>query len=359
MPFLATLKQAQIRVIGKSAGGRDIIAVEYGAKENPAATSDNLPSSLAAYVGHGGPDQTRIFPESFYGAKRRTRPVLAIQGGLHGGELTGTAAALNLCKIMETGTDLRGKAWPKLRELAQAARIVIVPWLNIDGAERWPLANTSDVPDELYSRCLMGVGQDGVKYVYPQVKNIFPIPPERTAFMGCYFNDAGVNLQYDFCQVRRQPETTAWMEYYLAERPDGVLIAHCNAGSMLGPPEAYLPEGFQHEYSRLAGALRSRLTREGLNTGRSSWAGLPGMGQPFLDQINAVYHVCGAMPMLCEFPAGTHTHYYSCDQMLDIGLLALEEILFYAHTDGLRPYEFWAKVKQQMQKKAETKKEKV
>ena len=163
--------------------------------------------------------------------------------------------------------------------------------------------------------------------------------------MGSYYNDGGYNLQYDFCMPRRQPETTAWMECYLSERPDAVVIWHGNAGSMLGPPPMFLPVGFQHELDRLAGAVRQRLLRDGYEVGRLSWAGLPGMGKPGFSQIEAVYFTCGAMPILCELPTGYELAPFSCDEMLDIGLIAIEEMLFYAHRDGLRPYETWDKVK--------------
>jgi hypothetical protein len=343
MPFLQALREAVIRIIGKSAGGRDIVAVEYGKKEALDATTNNLHSALAAKI--VPPDPTQIFPPSFYGTMRRSRPVLAIQGGIHGGELSGTVASLNLCHVIEHGKDLRGKKWPQLRELARASRLVIIPWLNIDGVERWPLPNTSGVPDELYSRCTQGVATDGTRYSYPEVKAIFPIPPAATVFMGSYYNDAGVNLQYDFCEPRRQPETLAWMDYYLDEKPDGVLIWHCDSGSMMGCPGYYLPEGHQHEFSRIGGAVRSRLLREGHRISRLSWAALPNMGKPYITQMDAVYLSCGGLPIMCEMPAGASNKPFSLDEMLDIGLLTIEEVLSYAHSDGLRPYELWEKVR--------------
>ncbi|MCC7518898.1 MAG: hypothetical protein IT578_06910 [Verrucomicrobiae bacterium] len=345
LPFLRSLKTASVRAIGRSAGGREIHAVEMGEKEALDATTDNLTSALASV--HVPPDPTAVFPPSFYGKTRRRKPVLALQGGIHGGELTGTVAMLNLCKVVEDGTDLRGKAWPVLQELARGVRLAMIPWLNPDGVERWPFHDTSGLPDDLYARCMMGVAKDGAKYQYPSMKDVFPIPPEKTAFMGAYFNDAGVNLQYDWPSLDRQPETRAWMRYYLDERPDGVLIWHCNAGSMMGSPEAYLPEGFQHEFSRLAGAVQSRLRREGHRVTRMSWAGLVGMGRPYLNQISAVYHVCGAFPIMAELPCGTAHAPFTAEEMLDIGLLTIEETLAYAHQDGLRPYENWEKVKRQ------------
>src|SRR5262245_55051740 len=62
MPFLQRLKEATTRVIGKSAGGQEIIAMEYGEKEAVETTSDCLQSSLASSL--VPPDPTNIFPSS-------------------------------------------------------------------------------------------------------------------------------------------------------------------------------------------------------------------------------------------------------------------------------------------------------
>lgn len=346
LPFIRSLQQAHVRRIGRSAGGRDIPAIEYGPKEPVHATTDNLASALAARI--PDVDPTRIYPAAFYGSRRRRRPVVAFQGAIHGGELTGTVASLNLCRIIEEGCDLRGKAWPRLQEMARETRILIIPWMNPDGTARWPIPNSANAPKDLLERCTQGLAADGTKFKYPESKSIFPVPPDKTAFMGSYFNDNGVNLQYDFTTVERQPETTAWMRYYLEERPDAVVIWHGNAGSMIGPPESFLPEGHQHEISRIGGAVRQRLLREGYPVGRISWAGLVGLGTHVLNQMNAVYHVAGALPIMCELPEGTEYQPYTCDQMLDVGLITIEEILFYAHHDGLRPYETWTKVKKSL-----------
>jgi len=350
MPFIESLKKANVHTIGESAGGREIIAIEYGEKESLDAPCDNLCSVLASKL--VPPDPTDIFPDAFFGSERRKKPVLALQGAIHGGELTGTVASLNLCQVIETGKDLRGKAWPRLQYLAKDTRIAIVPWLNPDGTDRWPIPNTSNVPSKLCGLCTQGVAKDGTRHKYPAVKAMSPIPPEDTSFMGSYYNDAGYNLQYDFCMPHRQPETIAWMQYYLSERPDAALIWHCNAGSMIGPPPMFLPVGYQHEISRLGGAVRQRLLREGYEIGRMSWSGLPGLGKPGFDQITAVYFNCGAMPVLCELPNGSDLHPFSCEEMLDVGLITIEETLFYAHRDGLRPYETWDKVKKQLAKRA-------
>ena len=343
LAVIEALKEANVHSIGTSAGGRDILAIEYGEKEEVNHTTDNLQSALMSQC--FPPDTSKIFPDFFYGDERRKKPVLALQGGLHGGELTGTVAILNLCQVIETGLDLRGKEWPRLAELARASRICMIPWLSPDGTDRWLLPNTEGAPAGLASACTQGVNAAGEPYRYPKSKQFFPMPLEKDGFLGSYFNDAGVNLQYDFCMPERQPETVAWMKYYLAERPDGIAIFHCNAGSMIGSPPYYLPTGFQHEYSRIGGAVRARLLQEGFDTGRLSMASAPGMGKPYLDQEGATYMSCGALPLMVELPMGLDSHPVSLDGMLDMGLITIEEILSYAHTDGLRPYEVWTKIK--------------
>jgi hypothetical protein len=346
IPFIGTLKEAAVKSIGRSIGGHEILAIEYGGKEPANATTDNLHSALARGV--STPDPTAIFPASFYGSSRRTKPVVILQGAIHGDEITGTAASLNLCNIIETGTDLRGRPWPELRDMARAARVCIIPWLNMDGAVRSPVAHHAGMPASVAAALVGGVKKDGTALNHPAFKAVFPIPPDDMAFMGTYFNDAGVNLQYDFCMPRRQPETLAWMDYYLAERPDGVVVWHCNSGSLIGPPGYYLPPGHQLEETRIAGAVHARLLREGYDhpvAGRLSWASLPGLGKPFIEQSTAIYHSCGALPIMCELPTGCTEYFCSCDDMLTIGLLTLEEIFRYAHNEGLRPYEYWKKVR--------------
>lgn len=344
--LFASLKEAKIRNIGKSAGDRDIIAIEYGQRELVEWSSGNYMSAMAGNT--VPPDPTAIFPKSFFGETRRKKPVIILQGAIHGSEITGTVASLNLCKIIETGKDLRGKEWPRLRALARETRICIIPWLNPDGTSRWFITNPEGkgrpVSTDLAMTFTHGVAKDGSKYLYPAHKHIFPIPPEKTAFMGCYFNDAGVNLQYDFTSPRRQPETVAWMDYYLDERPDAVLNFHCNAGSLIC--STGVTEGHLTEISRLAGALRSRLLKEKLlppKMGRLSWEGLD--PKPVLSQNEAIFYVCGATPILIELPIGMDIWPATCSEMLDIGLITIEESLEYAHHDGMRPYEFFEKVK--------------
>ena len=159
-----------------------------GEKEAFDAVSNNFHASLAKDF---QPNPTNIFPPEFFGTLRRRKPVLVLQGAIHGDELTGTVAMLNLCQIIETGLDLRGKSWPQLRALALETRLVMIPWLNIDGATRCPIPNTAGISEALYQRCNQGVMKDGTHIEYSSAKPMFPIPPHETAFLGTYYNDGG------------------------------------------------------------------------------------------------------------------------------------------------------------------------
>ena len=335
--FLASLGKWERRSLGNSAGGREIFALEHGeVEELPGKTSTSLHSSLACEVVKG--TAMEIFPESFYGEGLRKRPVVIVQCGIHGGENTGTVAALNLCAVVETGCDLRGKPWPRLAELALQSRLVIVPWLNPDGAARWLVPNPVEAPGDLLVANTHGLNPDGSTGSYRGQKAFFPLDPARVGSLGSYYNDNGVNLQYDVFQEAPQSETRAWMQYYREVRPDAVVNFHCDSGSIMGCPDHYLPVGFQHLFSRVAGQVMARLVAEKLPVRRLSWAEMPGLGKPLLDQNTAIYHVSGALPLLVELPGGGKGSPWTLDTMLDCGLITLEEILSAAQVDGLRPY---------------------
>lgn len=336
-PFLAHLSEANIRKIGYSAGNREIIAIEYGEKEKINATTNNFQAALTS----AGRDPAKRYPAAFFGTDRRRKPVIILQGALHGGELTGTVAALNLCNIIEHGCDLRGRQWPELRDIAKRSRLLIIPWLNPDGATRCPFPCPAGVPHELYSCFTFGIDRDGRKLPYAYSKTVLPLDPATMQLLGSYFNDNGQNLQYDFCLSPRQPETETWIRYCLEEKPDAMMIMHCDNGSMLSVASHILPPGLQSIVNRLGGAVYHRLRSEGFAVRRATYGNLPDFGLNMLDQVGATYLTCGTTPFLTEFPAGSGMRKFSPDELLDIGLITIEEVLCFAHREGFRPGETW------------------
>jgi Zinc carboxypeptidase len=338
LPFLEGLREGNVRVIGRSVAGREILAVAYGEKEALDHTCDNLQSCLDAGLrndNRGIWDDQRAYPPSFFGSKRRLRPVVVLQGAIHGGELSGTAAGFNLCQVIETGVDLKGKPWPKLQELAKETRILFIPWANPDGSARHPIHAGRDIPAALDDRLGRGIYRNGVGHEYPACKSVFPIPPETAIHMGSYYNDNGVNLQYDVFREALQPETLAWMRYYRTERPDAVINFHCDNGSMIHEPSA-VPEACRELALRVAAAVQQRLKLEGCRTWPVRGQGRPDP-IPAISQNSAIWHVSGALPLLCEMPDGIGVP-MSMEEIVDIGLLAVEEVLSFAHTQTLRPH---------------------
>ena len=342
MKFIGSLKEAEIKVVGKSASGRDIIAIEYGAKEPLDSVLDNLAESLSLHT--SVPDPTQVFPKEFYGSVRRVKPAIVFQGAMHGGELSGTVASLNLCNVIERGVDLKGRAWPELQRMARECRIAVIPWINPDGTSRCGIPCHAGLPAKLYEVLTYGVRKNGVSYAWLEFNRKMLAD---TAWLGSYYNDNGINLYYDYTEVERQPETKSWMRYYLEERPDAVLAWHCDSGSMMFVPPPLVPAGFQHQASRIGASVQRRMVVEGIKVGHQSWVQLPGFGKDLLNQASAIYHCCGALPLLCELPCGTDYRPFNPAEIVDIGLYAIEELLAYALSDGLRPFEYRPKVMKQ------------
>jgi len=336
--FLKNLDGIEVKEIGRSAGGRPIVAAIWGEKEPIETTSISLHSSLASGVGN--PDPTNIFPESFYG-KRRRKQVMIFQGDIHGAEIEGTVAALNFLNVLVQGKDLRGKRWEKLKNEASNMRIIVIPFANPDGRARIPTMHLSGATDELGQAVTMGLWKDGTIIKYPDHKNVYPMPIDKVLMLGGYFNDNGFNLQYDFCLPHRQPETEALCQFYLDERPDVVIVGHSDAGSLVDAPDPFLQVPFRYMQSRIGGVIRERILREGYPITRSSWIDLPSLGSPHFNQATSIYHCSGALPLLVEFPNGHPNNPVNLEQILDIGLLIFEELCFFGNRDGFRPLNIW------------------
>ena len=328
--FLRSLKGVEVLEIGRSAGGRPILAAARGPRERQAGrTSTSLASAIA-----GGK------PEAFYG-RRRKRQVVLFVGAAHGTEIEGTVAALNFLNVVVTGKDLRGRSWPGLAAEGRKLRIVIVPFLNIDGrgrcAERLHFVG---VDPEAYRGMSQGNWTGGRKLEWPTSKLHHPVPLERIKPpLGTYFNDAGCNLVYDMglggdCQ----PETFALIRLLRREMPDCVLLSHSNNGSLVQPPSSFIPRHFRQRQLQIGALVGARCRREGtgkfaIPTGTETYA-----GQVFY-QCDLVYHCCGALPALVEFPWGYQNRPDNHGEILDIGMYVLEEVVAFGTAYGFRPPE--------------------
>lgn len=335
--FIHRLPGVKTIEIGRSAGERPIMACAVGEIEPIERTSTSLSSSMGATGGKawnfGG-----MYPPSFFGAKQRERPVVVIQGNIHGSEIAGTVAAMNLLNLLAHGTDLRGRRHDRLLEEARKVRLIVIPHANPDGRARWePARHVETASKEQQQRLTQGWLADGTPLAWPSCKEIFPITPG--GILGAYYNDAGVNLNHDrFLDGERAPETNAILRFYLNEMPDAAILAHCDQGTLLGSPAPYVPEEIQHLHGRFAGAVAHEIRSRGLPIySYPHWMRPGGMTRAFT-QPDAVYHQCGATPFLVEFPCSRlGENELTFDMILDIGLCVFETILRYGNEFGFRP----------------------
>jgi len=314
--FLESLDGVTVEEIGRTAGGRPLIAAAWGEAEvTPGRTSASLGSALG-----GG------CADAFYGTARRARQSILFVGAAHGVEMEGTVAALNFLNILATGRDLRGRDQPAVAAAGRKHRFVLIPVLNVDGRERaldhvhWINCN----PD-YHSLITQGRTKAGEILRWPTSKLVFPVPVDEMELLGAYFNDAGVNLVYDTpfggdCQ----PETKALLSFCCRERPDLVILSHSNNGSLVEPPGNYMPAHVRARVAHLAAVVGMRCSREGhVKRGIPL---RPGYNEYQHYQDDGIHHACGAVPLVIEFPCGWQNLPDNHDDILDIGLTVLEEI---------------------------------
>ena len=334
--FIRNLPGVEIIELGTSAGGRPILAAAWGEREPIERTSTSLCSSVAA-LGSEAWSVDNFYPPSFFGAKKREKPVLVFQGNIHGSEISGTVAAMNLLNLLAHGIDLRGQKHDKLLEEARKMRIVVIPHANPDGRARWePAKHLLAVSHETAQRVTQGWLPDGSPLTWPACKQYFPIP--EGGIPGAYYNDAGVNLVIDrFLDGDRQPETDALLKFFLGEMPDAVIMAHCDAGTLLSSPPGYVPEEIQGVTFRMAGAIAHEIRKRRLPIfSYPHFTTVRGMQRAFT-QSDAVFHQCGATPLTIEFPARCEGNEITFEQILDVGLCVLETVITWGNELGFGP----------------------
>jgi hypothetical protein len=319
---LGRAKKAEVREMGRSAGGRPIMAACYGEKE-PIEHAANLSSALAAGK-----------PEAFFGESRRQKLVLFIHAAVHGAEMEGTAAALNLVNLLETGKDLKGGEWPELLSAAERLRLIIVPCLNPDGRARVPDDPTIWSEDEV-EKYRHGLYKDGSQIRWPQCKVPHPRDPKADGFLGAYFNDAGVNpLHGVFLSPAIAPETHAAMALAVEEKPDCVLDLHsCSVGPFYIVGNDAIPERLSRRQFYIDGFYR-QLLRERLGIHRD-WTTDGREGALTLD--GAYYHLCHALPLVFESADGTDKQRPSThEQIVDSQLIAIEALATMGVREGFK-----------------------
>ena len=327
------VRRGTVREIGRSAGDRPIRSVSYGRPRAGKGTT-----TFSGSLGYGdarawlGPDYAR--------------KVYLGMASLHGGEFEGIVGIVNLIAVLETGADLRGRAWPGIRAAASALdRIILIPILNADGRSRVPIRMGVHRRDETVAEYFNTGGHpDGSLIGWPDCKEFIPLDFAATQFPGGYPNDAGINVQHDDFFGSPQPETRALLDLAAEERPDLTLNMHTGA-TFVHPLRPFVEPALAPTFDALYRRLMTKLTAAGLQASDDpAVEANPARERPSPFNLDSALNLhCGSLSFVIECPSHTYTtakrggrpFLHSPDHLLDAQLICHQEAMgFLAETGG-------------------------
>ncbi len=318
----SVLEKGESCVLAKSPGGRALHLVTFGRCETPKIRT-NFNSAVAARK-----------PSSYIDKKGRTRPVLFFIGPVHGQETEGLVALVNLIEIMETGRDLRGREQAELRRLGERCRLLILPSGNPDGLARFEPKTSEGLTIAQSEFWGMGTWSDDTIAMWPDSKRIHPHVGPEIGFLGCYFNDLGVNPMHDEFFAPMSTEAPAILQVARREGPDWAvsLHSHASAPAILRP--AYVPLAVQQQVKGLADRCSAMLEAAKLPHANVFIPAAEDKNPPApFNLTSAIYHTSGAAAFTFESPRGV-TDEKACrvdfEQMLDLHLILFEAMLRHA-----------------------------
>ncbi|MFB9330793.1 M14 family zinc carboxypeptidase [Paenibacillus aurantiacus] len=291
---LARVSQGSVRTLASSAGGRAIPIAEYGTQED-----FHRQANYSSACGAGDP--------AFYARKSdQAKPVLLIVGGIHGGELEGIAAVMNLIHLLETGTDYRGNPYPYITENAHRFRLLLIPCMNPDGRARLPIDTLIDVPYEQFVYYMQGSWKDGTLCKWPDCKAVHPIK-DAAGYLGSYFNDDGVNMMHDHFFAPMAKETSALLALADREAVDFSVLLHGGANSEVHfTTIPYLPLYIANRHQAFNGRMAKAYAEQGIPFADRNLIEADTGNYPFpsFNLTSAIHHVCGGMSLTFESNMG-------------------------------------------------------
>jgi hypothetical protein len=316
------LTEGQAKAIAASPGGRPIHLITYGPREEVAHRA-NFNSAI------GGRD-----PSAYMDKGTRKRPVIYFVGPVHGHEVEALTGLMNLIQVMETGRDLRDRDQAELRALGQQCRLLIVPAGNPDGIARFEPRAAHGMKRDEFQFWGMGTWTDDTIAYWPTSKRQHPRCGPEIGFLGCYFNDAGINPMHDEFFHPMGPEAPAILEVAMREGPDLAVSLHSHESRPVLLRPAYLPHEEQEKVLSLANAYYGLLDERQLPHG-TPFGAKPESGNPPapFNLTSAIYHISGATAFTFECPHGID-HEKACqvslEDVLDVQLSLYEAMMRFA-----------------------------
>jgi hypothetical protein len=316
------LKVGQVKTIATTPGGRPVHLISYGEFEKVKHIA-NFNSAIGAWE-----------PSAYMDKAARKKPVVYFVGPVHGHEVENLTGLVNLIQVMETGKDLRGKDQSELRRLGQQCRLLIVPAGNPDGIARFKPRTLQGM--QLSDLLFWGQGtwSDNSFCRWPHAKRQHPMKGKNTGFLGCYFNDAGINPMHDEFFAPMGPEAPAILHVAREEGPDLAVSLHSYDFAPAVYRPTYVTTEVQKDVLSLARKYYPLLTRRSLPHGKPFRVTTEGGERPKpFNLTSALYHISGATSFTFECPhgmVGKNMCNVSLEQILDMQLLLYEAMLKFA-----------------------------
>ena len=313
----AKLTEGKVTTIATSPGGRPVHLIEYG-KAEKLESKANFNSAIGARE-----------PSVYMDKTARKKPVILFVGPVHGAEVEGLTGLVNFINIMETGKDLRGSNHAELRVLGGQCRLLIIPDGNPDGIARFEPRSLCGMTLNDLKFWGQGTWSDDTFCDWPQSKRQHPMVGDNTGFLGCYFNNAGINPMHDEFFDPMGPEAPAILKIARKEGPDLAVSLHChsNKPALLRP--AYVTTEIQQDVRAMAQRCYELLADRGLPQGSPFTVKTEGGENPSpFNLTSAMYHVSGASSFTFECPHGlTEGCQVNFEQILDIQLTLYEAMM--------------------------------
>lgn len=312
-----SLKRGKATVLAATPGNRPLHLIAYGDKE-PVAHNANFNSAIGAHE-----------PTAYMDKATRKKPVVLFVGPVHGHEVEALAGLVNLIQVMETGKDLRDRDQQRLRQLGERCRLLIIPAGNPDGIARFEPRALHGMEGDDIRFWGQGTWKDDTLCGWPQVKRQHPMVGDNVGFLGCYFNNAGINPMHDEFFAPMGPEAPAILKVAHEEGPDLAVSLHSHESSPAVLRPAYVTTEIQEDIRSLAKECYALLAERKLPHGGLFEVRPEGGERPSpFNLTSALYHVSGAGAFTFECPHGVQAGcQVTLEQILDIQLTLYEAML--------------------------------
>lgn len=244
-------------------------------------------------------------------------------------ERKGTAAAMSLIHILETGKDASGADQSALADKLKRCRVIVVPQANPDGRMRMPYRGWIGLPQEEMTLRGQGCRKNGELYRWRGSKAVHPMKGD-VGLLGCYFDDAGINMMHDDWAAPMSAATRALLQLVAEEGPDCVINLHSHQHMPCLLQTEFVPLSHRQRVYDFAAKLYDRLDRAGLPHGSLTSSALRVAASEEHHSFNLqsmFYHVGAAFCLLFESTHGLddHAEQFSYSDILNVHLHLFEE----------------------------------